>query len=220
MPLRRRHVLALVTVLAAVSLAGVALAGAGKEHGPDRTAQAADPGFPVLLPGRPGESATVVLPDEIGPRDAAFNTNDADFLRMMIPHHQQAIEMAELAETRAKSPQLKAFAERIRVAQAGEIAQFKAWLAARGLDPETPGHDHGDMPGMQSPEAMRSLAAAHGETFDRLFVAMMTDHHQGAIEMARTVLTLGINPWVEEMATSIAHEQAVEIDRMRAIAVG
>jgi uncharacterized protein (DUF305 family) len=133
----------------------------------------------------------------------------------MIPHHAQAVEMAALAPTRAGNRQIRGLAERIAVAQPGEITQMRAWLSARGLKEELSTHDHGTMRGMQSPAKMRALAAARGDSFDRLFVTMMSEHHQGAIDMATDLLKVGKDLQVEKLATAIAVEQSVEIDRMR-----
>jgi uncharacterized protein (DUF305 family) len=134
---------------------------------------------------------------------------------MMIPHHAQALELAALVPDRAGSPQIHALAERISLAQAAELDVLRAWLDARGLAETDPAHDHGQMPGMQSPEAIETLAATTGDAFDRRFVEVMTDHHQGAIDMAVEVLRLGADERVQELATSIAAEQSAEITRMR-----
>lgn len=170
---------------------------------------------PVIVPGRPGESAAVRPAQEV--RDASpprYNSLDVWFVRMMIPHHQQALEMAALAESRAADPRVRAVADRIRAAQEPEIGLMRGWLAARGLPAEVAGHDHGTMRGMQSPEAMRRLAAARGADFDRLFVQMMTAHHQGAVTMATDLLKVGADLTMNEFANSVATEQGVEIDRM------
>jgi uncharacterized protein (DUF305 family) len=68
---------------------------------------------------------------------------------------------------------------------------MRGWLQARGLSTDVPGHDHASMRGMQSPEAMRQLAAARGAEFDRLFVRMMSEHHRGAVQMATDLLKVG-----------------------------
>ncbi|SCG41458.1 DUF305 domain-containing protein [Micromonospora coxensis] len=170
----------------------------------------------VIVPGRPGESAVARPAHEV--RDTAaprYNSLDVWFVRMMIPHHQQALEMAQLAPDRAGSPQVRALAERIRGAQGPEIGMMRGWLSARGLAADVPGHDHGTMRGMQSPEAIRALTDARGAEFDRLFVRMMTDHHDGAVRMATDLLTVGVDQQLNEFATSVATEQAVEIARMR-----
>lgn len=171
---------------------------------------------PVIVPGRPGESAVARPAQEV--RDAApprYNSLDVWFVRMMIPHHQQALEMAALAPERAADPRIRAVADRIRAAQGPEIGLMRGWLAARDLPAEVPGHDHGTMRGMQSPEAMRRLAAARGADFDQLFVQMMTEHHQGAVAMATDLLKVGADLTMSEFANSVATEQGVEITRMR-----
>jgi uncharacterized protein (DUF305 family) len=173
-------------------------------------------GSSVVVPGRPGESAAVRPAHEV--RDAAppqYNSLDVWFVRMMIPHHQQALEMAQLAPARAAGPGIKAIADRIRGAQGPEIGMLRGWLSSRGLSAEVPGHDHGTMRGMQSPEAVRRLADARGADFDRLFVRMMSEHHQGAVTMATDLLGVGADQQLNEFANSVATEQAVEIDRMR-----
>ncbi|TDC78195.1 DUF305 domain-containing protein [Micromonospora sp. KC606] len=173
-------------------------------------------GPPVIVPGRPGESAVARSAHEV--RDAApphHNSLDIWFVRMMIPHHEQALEMARLAPGRAASPGIKAIADRISAAQGPEIGMMRGWLSSRGLSAEVSGHDHGTMRGMQSPEAVRRLADARGADFDRLFVQMMTEHHQGAVTMATDLLGVGADRQLNEFANSVATEQAVEIDRMR-----
>lgn len=181
-------------------------------------AGAARPDDLVIVPGRPGEPATVQPADRVAPTAGPrYNTLDVWFVRMMIPHHTQALRMAALAPDRAGDPRVRALADRIRASQSPEIYQMRAWLDARGLPPEEPGHDHGTMRGMQSPTAMRRLAAATGAEFDRMFVTMMIDHHRGAIEMAINLLRVGVDVTTGEIATAVAAEQGVEIDRMRAL---
>ncbi|PZF89957.1 DUF305 domain-containing protein, partial [Micromonospora deserti] len=174
-------------------------------------------GPPVIVPGRPGEPAAVRPAGEVHAPAPRHNAMDAWFVRMMIPHHAQAVEMAELAPDRAADPDIRALADRIRASQGPEIGMMRGWLDTRGLSAEVAGHDHGTMGGMQSPEAMRRLAAARGADFDRLFVGMMTEHHRGAIEMATNLLRVGSDATLSEFANSVATEQAVEIDRMRGL---
>lgn len=175
----------------------------------------------VIAPGRPGEAATTRAADEV--RDAGpapHNSLDVWFVRMMIPHHAQALAMAELAPDRAADPDIRALADRIRASQGPEMGMMRGWLQTRGLPAEVQGHDHGTMRGMQTPEAMRQLAATRGADFDRLFVRMMTEHHEGAIEMATNLLKVGSDLTLNEFANSVATEQTVEIDRMREVLGG
>lgn len=212
---RVRLRLSLLLVVCALAAFGVT-ASAGKPTPTPTTTSAAW----VIVPGRPGEPATVGSSDRIrAPAGDAYTAADVWFVRMMIPHHAQAIEMAALAAQRAHNPQVVAIAGRIRAAQFPEILQLRAWLDAHGLD-ETGNdgtHNHATMPGMQPPEAMRALANAKGEQFDRVFVQMMSAHHQGAIDMAGLRLRSDGDIMVERMADAIAFEQSVEITRMRDI---
>ncbi|MCW3815146.1 DUF305 domain-containing protein [Micromonospora sp. DR5-3] len=170
---------------------------------------------PVIVPGRPGESATTRPGQEVRNAESArYNSLDVWFVRMMIPHHQQAVEMAALATDRAADPRVRAVAERIRAAQGPEIGVLRGWLGARGLPAEVSGHDHGTMRGMQPPEAMRQLAAARGAEFDRRFVRMMTEHHQGAVAMATDLLRVGADQTMQEFANAVATEQSAEIARL------
>ncbi len=193
-------------------------AGVTASAGPHTSAAA--PGARVVMPGRPGEPNTIGSSDRVkAPAGNTYTAADVWFVRMMIPHHAQAIEMARLAPTRAHHPQIAAIAGRIEAAQLPEILQLKAWLSARGLGEKAGdgGHDHATMPGMQSPEAMRALANATGEQFDHMFVRMMSAHHEGAINMADLRLRSDGDSLVERMANEIAFEQSVEISRMRDI---
>ncbi|MEU9825434.1 DUF305 domain-containing protein [Micromonospora chersina] len=170
----------------------------------------------VVVPGRPGEPATTRAAQEV--RDAApprYNGLDVWYVRMMIPHHQQAVEMASLAPDRAADPRVRAVADRIRAAQGPEIGVLRGWLGERDLPAEVPGHDHGTMRGMQSAEAMRQLAAARGAEFDRLFVRMMTAHHEGAVVMSTDLLKVGADQTLQEFANAVASEQSAEIARLR-----
>ncbi|QDY08583.1 DUF305 domain-containing protein [Micromonospora sp. HM134] len=222
---RRGRILLAVTVAAAVLVpVGLAL----RPDGPP-TPTAATPTTTstttgptdapgVIVPGRPGEPAATRPAQEVrAPGTPRYNTPDVWFVRMMIPHHQQALQMAELAPGRAASAQVTAIAARIRGAQGPEIGLLRGWLDARGLAAGEPGHDHGRMPGMQSPEAIRQLTDARGVTFDRLFVQLMTAHHTGAVTMATQLLSAGADQQLNEFANAVATEQTVEIARLRAL---
>ncbi|MEU2614915.1 DUF305 domain-containing protein [Micromonospora sp. NPDC007271] len=176
---------------------------------PDATA-------PVLMPGAPGEPAKTLAANEVSPLPRRSHNNaDIRFVTMMIPHHEQALVMARLVADRGENPQLKIIADRILAAQEPEIKTLETWLTDRGLDRNSGGrHQHG-MAGMQSAEAMDRLAGARGAEFDRMFVAMMVEHHQGAIDMASEVLAIGVDGIINEMASSVIAEQSAEINRMR-----
>jgi len=113
--------------------------------------------------------------------------DDIMFLQMMIPHHQQAIDMSDLALTKSSDSELLALAKDIRDGQGAEIVKMKAWLdgANAGMDP---GHSMGDsMGGMLSDSDLAALKAATGKSFDVLWLKGMTGHHDGAIDMAAMI---------------------------------
>ncbi|MEV0152840.1 DUF305 domain-containing protein [Micromonospora sp. NPDC050686] len=178
--------------------------------------RAPDATAPVLLPGAPGEPAKTLAANEMSPLPRPSHNNaDTRFVTMMIPHHEQALVMARLVADRGQNSQIKIIADRILAAQEPEIKTLDTWLTDRGLDRNSGGrHQHG-MGGMQSPEALDRLTAARGAEFDRMFVSMMIEHHQGAIDMAGEVLALGVDVIINEMASGVIAEQSAEINRMR-----
>ena len=155
--------------------------------------------------------------------DDAMQGIDADthFLQMMIPHHEQALTMSQLAATNGASPEVLALATQIADAQGPEIEQMKAWLTEAGepLD----GGDHGDMgahhdmamDGMLTDEELAALEQAKGPDFDRLFLTGMIAHHEGAIIMAEHVKAEGDDPKVAALADAIITAQKAEIAQMK-----
>ena len=118
---------------------------------------------------------------------------DVMFAQMMIPHHQQAIEMAELALANSStSADVKRLAEQIKAAQDPEIQTMNGWLRQWGA-PTTATMDHGTG-GMMSEEDMASLKAAKGPEFNRMWLQMMIEHHRGAVTMAQDVLSTTETP--------------------------
>jgi uncharacterized protein (DUF305 family) len=144
---------------------------------------------------------------------------DAMFAQMMIPHHQQAVEMSTLAETRASSPKIKALAAEIKEAQQPEIDQMTAWLEEWGIpvmpmDEAMSEHGGHGMSGMLTDDQMQQLADANGPEFDRLFAEFMILHHEGAIDMAEDVVD-SKDPRVAALAAAIIKTQADEIAHMQ-----
>ena len=119
-----------------------------------------------------------------GSAEGTFNDTDVAFARDMIPHHQQAIQMARLAEGQAEDPRVRDLADRIEAAQQPEIETLSGWLGDWDADPGHMDDGMGGMGGMMSEQDMHSLMNATGAEFDRLFLEQMTVHHQGAVEMA------------------------------------
>jgi uncharacterized protein (DUF305 family) len=155
----------------------------------------------------------------IGPAEAAPSDADVTFTQNMIPHHQQAIEMAKLVDTHTDRPELRQLADSIVSSQSQDITQMEGWLRSWGK-PTTPSPGHGghgdtEMPGMMSEAEMRQLMESTGTDFDLAFVEMMAAHHQGAIDMANTELLDGSLPEVTRLAQQIIDTQQSEIDQLQ-----
>ncbi|MCZ7461704.1 DUF305 domain-containing protein [Streptomyces sp. WMMC940] len=208
-----------IKVVTAVVVAVLALGAC--ESGSDGDAKAGDErGAVVVAPGKPGEPARTLSPEEAAKELPDDGPNDADFayVRMMIVHHTQALEMTALVPERAAGTPVKRLADRIRAAQEPEIGAMRGWLKAHAKSGATDGHgahDHGAMPGMATEEQLAQLRAAEGRAFDELFLKLMITHHQGALTMGATVLSEGSNVQVEEMANDVIAQQTAEINRMR-----
>lgn len=177
-------------------------------------------------PTPPGTTATGT------PATGKHNDADVMFATMMIPHHRQAVQMADLALTRASSPKVKALAAQIKAAQAPEIDQMGGWLAGWGAP--VPGGSGmpsmapsgsmssgtmGDMKGMSgdgmmSDHDMQALGAASGKAFDIAFLTGMTAHHKGAVAMAATELSQGSNGEAKKLGQAIITSQTLEITQM------
>ncbi|WP_324603900.1 MULTISPECIES: DUF305 domain-containing protein [unclassified Streptomyces] len=195
----RRAALVAATVTAAVGLAACGSDGmSGMDHG-----AGADPSVSASA------SASA----------RAHNAADVDFAKEMITHHRQAIEMADLAATRASSTDVKALAEKIKSAQDPEINTMSGWLTSwgEGVPADMTGMSHdmsAGMPGMMSADDMAELDRAKGAEFDTTFLEMMVDHHQGAIEMATTEKSKGQYGPATELAASVITAQSAEIKQM------
>lgn len=143
---------------------------------------------------------------------------DAKFAQMMIPHHQQALDMAALAPTRASDPQVLSLAREIAAAQQPEIDQMTAWLAARGAATISDHSDH-EMAGMAGDDDMAALAGSTGADFDRRFLALMIAHHEGALTMSEPVRASS-DPEIRQLAAAIVAAQTDEIALMRGLLSG
>lgn len=163
------------------------------------------------------DSSTAASPSPSSHATGDFNDADVTFATNMIPHHQQAVEMAELAETRATDPAVKELAAQIKGAQDPEIQKMSSWLTSWGkpVPAEMSGMDmSGQMPGMMSMDEMNKLTAMSGAGFDQMFLTMMIRHHEGAIKMARTEQDSGANADAIALAGQIATAQTEEIKTM------
>ncbi|MEV3922745.1 DUF305 domain-containing protein [Actinomadura coerulea] len=213
-----KRAFALITVPALA----IALAACGNDEG--------STGHPAPSHSMPGHSASPG-----GAQAGPHNGQDVMFAQMMIPHHRQAIEMAGLAATRASSAEVKTLAADIKKAQGPEIQQLTAWLKGWGSPVPSPGttgmggmHHGGTggtggmdgmdgMDGMMSEKDMKELEAAKGAAFDKAFLTMMIEHHEGAVAMAKAEQSSGQFPPAKQMAATIVSSQTAEIAKMRSL---
>jgi uncharacterized protein (DUF305 family) len=171
-------------------------------------------------------------PQERARADSAmwpYTQADVDFMSNMIHHHAQALVMARMAPTNDAGRDVRVLCERVINAQTDEIAIMSQWLRERNKPVPTPdpsgkrmvmnGVEHEmDMPGMLSETQMKELSAARGSDFDRLFLQLMIQHHQGAVSMVRELLNArgaAIDETVFKLASDINVDQETEIRRMQ-----
>ena len=148
---------------------------------------------------------------------SAFSGTDIMFAQMMIPHHQQAVDMSTLAETHTTNPEILALAKQIKDAQAPEINQMTAWIESSGAGMDM-GHDMG-MNGMLSDEQMTALGNAQGAAFDKLYLEGMIGHHEGALQMAKMIENSS-NAEAKTLAANIVISQSAEIEKMKQMLAG
>ncbi len=173
--------------------------------------------FAVALAGCGSDDNGGVVEQGEGSTTAGHNAADVTFAQMMIPHHQQALEMTEMAASRAESQEVKDLAAQIEGAQAPEIETMRGWLedwdepVEGGMDM---GGMAGGMQGMMSEEQMASLDSASGAAFDQQFLTQMREHHAGAIAMAEQELEAGEFLEAKELAQAIVDSQKAEIEEI------
>ena len=222
------------TSLIALTLAagGLIVAGCGDDDSADGT----------LPPIATGPVATASGEASVA-SSGTFNDADVAFAQGMIAHHQQAIDMAQMAldPNAGASPDVVDLATRIQGAQDPEIALMTSWLTAWGRPMQmdtTGGHDMSSMDsmssmddmmtmdemssmdGMMTAEEMDDLRAMTGADFDRMWMEMMIRHHQGAIAESQTVKAQGSNPDTLALADQIIAAQSQEIEEMQGLLAG
>ena len=150
---------------------------------------------------------------------AGYNADDVAFATTMIPHHQQAVELSEMAPDRSTNAELITLAQQISAAQQPEINAMKVFLVqwSDGAGNPTSSHaGHGNtMQGMVDAATMTELAARSGAEFDQLWLESMISHHQGAIEMAKAEIANGDNVDAKALATNIVTTHEAEIGQMK-----
>jgi uncharacterized protein (DUF305 family) len=145
----------------------------------------------------------------------SYTGADVMFLQMMIPHHQQAIDISNIALKTSKDPELLALAKTIRDAQSAEIIQMQAWLKDTNTNPGM-GHSMDSMGGMLDDADLSALTAASGKNFDVLWLEGMIGHHDGAIHMT-TMIADASNPEIKAFGENVVKDQSAQIEQMKAM---
>lgn len=152
--------------------------------------------------------------------DAQFSAMDLMFAAMMIPHHEQAIVMSDLALQKSSNEKILDLAQRIKDGQDPEIAQMQSWLEQAGVSSGSTMDDHamhgGMMGGMATDEELEELSRLSSPDFDTLFLDLMILHHEGAIQMVQMIKT-SANPEVKQLGEEIVKVQNLEIQEMKAL---
>lgn len=206
-----------VTALAATGV--LTLAGCGSSASTAAHPAAHSSSAIIAMPSMASTAANAGAP-ATGPHNQA----DVAFATDMIPHHAQAVQMADMAATKATNSQVKALAADIKQAQDPEIKQMTGWLT--GWDQPVPSTDMSGMgssstgamgTGMMSRAEMSRLDAVTGASFDRVWVQMMVAHHTGAVAMATTELGAGQNSQAKALAQSIVMSQTTQIGQLKTL---
>ena len=181
---------------------------------------------PIIQPGAPGETPRELSAEQaIEIANTSYTPGDAQFMRDMIPHHQQALEMSQLAPNRTNSPEILEIAGRIEAAQSDEVAFMTQWLTSRGepLSRSEEHHEHHTMRGMATPEQMENLTGASATEFDRQFLTLMITHHEGALHMVEDLMAqpgAAYDPMLFEFTNDVTNDQSKEIERMHEVLLG
>ena len=202
------------TVLIAVALAPLLVSAcSGGDQAPQ--VAATSPTAPVLQPGSPGQPNATGAPD----------VDDVRFMQDMIVHHAQAVVMVSLARAHLTDPEVTALASRIEDEQRPEMGGMARWLEAKGrpvpAQATNPlfgaGADHGHhrMPGMASQAQLDELARARGVAADRMWLRLMTSHHEGALQMVLEQHRTGTDETVTQVGDEIHVTQLAQIGHMR-----
>ncbi|MDQ4503413.1 DUF305 domain-containing protein [Sinomonas sp. ASV322] len=205
---RARGRLALVGGLAVV---GLALAGCGASASDGKPTSGSDAHAGHSMP----TGSTSAAPT------GAFNSADSMFAQMMIPHHEQAVEMSDLVLAKpGLDSRVSALAQQIKGAQAPEIATLKGWLTGWGQPLSMPSSSGHSMEGMMTDADLAELKSADAATASKLFLAQMIAHHEGAVQMAQTEKASGRYEGAVAMAGSIVSSQTKEIADMKGLLAG
>ena len=193
----------------------------------------ADNSAPIIQPGAPGKSSKILDASEASNiANTSYIKADVDFLQGMIVHHEQAIVMSEMADERTNNKSILDLASRIDASQKDEINFMESWLKDRDefqdnkLENHQTHHSHNmmhkhvNMVGMATPKQLSDLDSSKSTDFDRLFLQLMINHHDGALEMVEELKKYPGNtydPVLNEFVSDLINDQGVEIERMNTL---
>ena len=167
------------------------------------------------MPGMPAHAPITI------PAGALYTAPDVEFMQGMIAHHAQAIFMSRMAAGHRPDPRVLKLANKIDQSQVAEIRIMQEWLTRNGqAAPDTSSWRSMHMPGMLTTAQLDSLDAATGTAFDRAYLTLMIQHHEGALKMVKDLLaTPGTAQEVDVsvFANDVVSVQTAEIDAMRQI---
>jgi uncharacterized protein (DUF305 family) len=159
-----------------------------------------------------GTSTTDSANSSTSQTTAAFNSADVTFAQMMIPHHEQAVQMSDdLLAKDGIDQSVIDLATEIKAAQEPEITQLKDWLTAWGEDESSMSGMDGGSDGMMSDDDMMALQDVSGAEASTLFLEQMTVHHEGAVTMAQLEIDDGENADARALAADIVKTQTAEM---------
>jgi uncharacterized protein (DUF305 family) len=169
----------------------------------------------VLLAGCGGNQHAASAGDQA--EQADHNDADMAFARNMVPHHEQAVELAQMVPTNTTNQQLVGLANQVISTQVPENKAFQVWLMqwqdVEGNDASSQGGI--PMAGMVDRRTMERLRSLTGPAFDHLWLTSMIDHHKGAVAMAHDEVAQGKNRDLIYLAQRIISGQQAEIDEMK-----
>ncbi|MEA3246321.1 MAG: DUF305 domain-containing protein [Gemmatimonadota bacterium] len=153
------------------------------------------------------------------PKGATYTVADVEFMQGMIAHHAQAIYMSKMAEAHGANPKLLKFTQKVDQGQTAEIGLMQEWLRWNGqFAPDTSSWRTHMMPGMLTADQLKTLEASRGTAFDRNFLEMMVQHHEGALKMVEDLFATpraGQDVDVSVFANDVVTVQTAEIGLMR-----
>ena len=192
----------------------------------------ADDNAPIIQPGAPGYPSKVLNESEAtNIANTSYINADVKFLQGMIVHHEQAILMSEMADIRTNNETILDLAKRIDASQKDEINFMESWLKDRNEFQNISNSSHQNhkmhtsmnMEGMATPKQLDDLRDAKSTDFDRLFLQLMINHHDGALQMVEELKKYPGNaydPILNEFVSDLINDQGVEIERMNVLLVG